>query len=60
MHLTPIVPLVLASLVVGAPMASAEVLNTHRIPLALAVEAAGESIGYTPAGVPRNCRCYRC
>jgi uncharacterized protein GlcG (DUF336 family) len=45
MHLTPIVPLVLASLVVGAPMASAEVLNTHRIPLALAVEAASESIG---------------
>ena len=32
MHLTPIVALVLASLVVGAPMASAEVLNIHRIP----------------------------
>ena len=45
MRLTPILPLVLASFVVGAPMASAEVLNTHRIPAVLAVEAASESIG---------------
>jgi hypothetical protein len=45
MHLTAIMPLVLVSFVVGAPMASAEVLNTHRIPAALAVEAARESIG---------------
>ena len=45
MHLTPIMPLVLASFVVGAPMASAEVLNTHRIPAVLAVEAASESVG---------------
>jgi uncharacterized protein GlcG (DUF336 family) len=45
MHLTPIMPLVLASFLVGAPMASAEVLNTHRIPAVLAVEAASESIG---------------
>ena len=45
MHLTPRMPLVLASFVVGAPMASAEVLNTHRIPAVLAVEAASESIG---------------
>jgi uncharacterized protein GlcG (DUF336 family) len=45
MHLTSIVSLVLTSFVIGAPMASAEVLNTHRIPVALAVEAASESIG---------------
>ena len=45
MHLTPIMPLVLASFAVGAPMASAEVLNTHRIPAVLAAEAASESIG---------------
>ena len=45
MHLTPIMPLVLVSFVVGAPMASAEVLNTHRIPAVLAVEAASDSIG---------------
>lgn len=45
MHLTPIVSLVLTSFVIGAPIASAEVLNTHRIPLTLAVEAASESIG---------------
>ena len=44
MHLTPIMPLVLASFVVGAPMASAEVLNMHRIPAVLAVEAASESV----------------
>jgi hypothetical protein len=45
MRLTPIMPMVLTSFVVGAPMASAEVLNTHRIPAVLAVEAASESIG---------------
>ena len=45
MHPTAILPLVLASFVVGAPTASAEVLNTHRIPAVLAVEAASESIG---------------
>ena len=45
MHLTATMPLVLASFVVGAPTASAEVLNTHRIPAVLAVEAASESIG---------------
>jgi len=36
---------VLAGLVVGAPLASAEVLNTHRIPALLALEAASESVG---------------
>ena len=45
MHLTPIMLMVLTSFVVGAPMASAELLNTHRIPAVLAVEAASESIG---------------
>ena len=45
MRLTPIMPFVLTSFVVGAPMASAEVLNTRRIPAMLAVEAASESIG---------------
>ena len=45
MHLTAIMPLVLASFVVGAPTASAEVLNTHRIPAVLAVEAASEATG---------------
>ena len=45
MHLTLIMPLVLASLVVRAPLASAEVLNTHRIPALLALEAASESVG---------------
>jgi uncharacterized protein GlcG (DUF336 family) len=45
MHLASIVPLVFASLVIGTPTASAEVLNTHRIPAVLAAEAAIESIG---------------
>jgi uncharacterized protein GlcG (DUF336 family) len=45
MHLTPIVPMVLAGLLVGAPLASAEVLNTHRVPAPLALEAASESVG---------------
>jgi uncharacterized protein GlcG (DUF336 family) len=45
MHLTPIMPMVLAGLVVGAQLASAEVLNTHRIPALLALEAASESVG---------------
>src|SRR5512135_3082116 len=45
MHPTAILPLVLTSFVVGAPTASAEVLNTHRIPAVLAVEAASEAIG---------------
>jgi hypothetical protein len=36
MHFTPIMPMVLAGLVVGAQLASAEVLNTHRIPALLA------------------------
>ena len=45
MHFTPIMPMVLAGLVVGASLASAEVLNTHRIPALLALEAAGESVG---------------
>ena len=45
MHFTPIMPMVLAGLVVGAPLASAEVLNTHRIPALLALEAASESVG---------------
>jgi hypothetical protein len=35
MRFTPIMPMVLAGLVVGAPLASAEVLNTHRIPRCL-------------------------
>ena len=38
-------PMVLAGLVVGAPLASAEILNTHRIPALLALEAASESVG---------------
>jgi hypothetical protein len=38
-------PMVLAGLVDGAPLASAEVLNTHRIPALLALEAASESVG---------------
>ena len=45
MHLASIMLLVFASLVIGAPTASAEVLNTHRIPAVLAAEAAIESIG---------------
>src|SRR4029077_5562384 len=45
MHFTPIMPMVLAGLVVEAPLASAEVLNTHRIPALLALEAAGECVG---------------
>ena len=45
MHFTPIMPMVLAGLVVGAPLASAEILNTHRIPALLALEAASESVG---------------
>jgi len=45
MHFTPITPMVLAGLVVGAPLASAEILNTHRIPALLALEAASESVG---------------
>src|SRR6478752_5772720 len=45
MHFIPIMPMVLAGLVVGAPLASAEVLNTHRIPALLALEAASESVG---------------
>ncbi len=45
MHLTPIVPMVLAGLLVGSPLASAEVLNTHRVPAPLALEAASESVG---------------
>ena len=43
MHFTPIMPMVLEGLVVEAPLASAEVLNTHRIPALLALEAASES-----------------
>ena len=42
--ISPIMPMVLAG-VVGAPLASAEVLNTHRIPALLALEAASESVG---------------
>ena len=38
-------PMVLAGLVVGEPLASAEVLNTHRIPALLALEPASESVG---------------
>ena len=61
MRLTPIMPMVLTSFVVGAPMASAELLNTHRIPAVLAVEAASEfRRGLRQAGVPRNCCCCRC
>ena len=45
MHFTPIMPMVLAGLVVGAPLASAEILNTHRIPALLALEAARKSVG---------------
>src|SRR5262245_54201313 len=45
MHFTPIIPMALAGLVVGAPLASAQVLNTHRIPALLALEAASECVG---------------
>ena len=35
---------ILAGSILGAPMASAEALQTHRIPAALAVEAASEAV----------------
>jgi hypothetical protein len=38
MHFTPM----RAGLVVGAPLASAEVLDTHRIPALLALEAGSD------------------
>ena len=44
----PIMAMVLTSFVVGAPMASAELLNTHRIAAALAVEAASGPSGSAP------------
>src|SRR5271165_3704951 len=44
MNLGYTVLFVLAGSVFGAPMASAEALKTHRIPAALAVEAATETI----------------
>ena len=61
MHFTPIMPMVLAGLVVGAPLASAEVLNTHRIPALLALEATSEvRRRLREAGLPRDRRCGRC